>query len=93
MPRERISTTVDAKRLALARSLVAMRDADIFDRALDALIANIEAEREKDALTRFPYEGDAELALPDVVPGEGLSYEGEVPEEVLKLARQRRVTR
>jgi len=65
-----------------------MRDAEIFDRALDALIFEIEGGAERDALTRFPYEGDTELALPDVGPGDGSSYEGEVPEEVLELARQ-----
>ncbi len=89
MERVRISTTVDATRLARCRRLVEGRDSEVLDRALDALIEREEARRELEALERLPYEDDPDLAW-SVPLGPDLDYDGEVPADVLALAQRRR---
>jgi len=91
MTRMRISTTVDAARLAAARALTRDRDSELFDKALAALIDTLEGERERAALARHPYDADPDLDLPEV-GGEGadLPYDGSVPPDVVRLARRRR---
>lgn len=89
MVRMRISTTVDAQRLATARQLLGTSDSQIVDRALAALIEQLEAHAEQAALTAHPYEDDPDLAW-DAPPGPDLPYEAEVPSDVLRLAAQRR---
>ena len=85
MSRVRISTTVDGDRLARGRQLVAGTDSQLLDDALDALIA----AHEREALRRQPYDADPDL--PEIVlDGPDLPYDGEVPEEVLRLAEERR---
>ncbi|MGH8906279.1 MAG: hypothetical protein ACRD0K_07155 [Egibacteraceae bacterium] len=89
MTRVRISTTVDANRLAEARRRLGAADSEIIDRALTALIEQLEAERELAALTEFPYEDDPDLMW-EAPRGPDLPYDGEVPADVLRLAAQRR---
>ncbi|MDA8038723.1 MAG: hypothetical protein M0Z69_06090 [Actinomycetota bacterium] len=59
------------------------------DRALAALVEELEAARERQALATLPYDEDSDLAWqapePPVLP-----YEGEVPEEVKRAAAARR---
>ena len=88
MKRVRVSTTVAQERLDRARRLSGLSDSKLLDRALALLVDRLEAEREIEALKRHPYEKDPELTWEE--PGPVLPYEGEVPEEVLKLARARR---
>lgn len=89
MPRDRISTTVDRERLALCRRLVGTNDSALIDRALAALLNELEAEREQQALDELPYEADTELAW-EVPGGPDLPYEGEIPLDVKRLAAKRR---
>jgi hypothetical protein len=90
MTRVRISTTVDAQRWAAARRLLGGSNSQVVDRALAALIEQLEAEQERTALAAFPYEDDADLAW-EAPPGDpDLPYDGEVPADVLRLAEQRR---
>ena len=89
MSRVRISTTVDGQRLEAARRLSGASDSQILDRALAALIEQLEAQQELAALSALPYEDDPDLAWPDL-PGPDLPYDGAVPAEVLKLAAKRR---
>lgn len=89
MARARISTTVDAQRLADARRLLGTTDSELMDRALAALIENVEAQRELAALTRHPYEDDPDLVW-HAPPGPDLPYDGDIPADVLRLARERR---
>jgi hypothetical protein len=91
MPRARVSTTLDAEQLARARELSGLPDSRLLDRALAALLDQLEQEREAAALDRHPYEGDPELAWE--VPATPLPYDGDVPKEVLELARRRRAER
>lgn len=93
MERMRVSTTVDGARLAHARSLFGGRDADMLDRALAALIDEIETEREIAALRAHPYEDDPMLDLPLMELPDELSHDGEVPPHVLELAKRRRAQR
>lgn len=89
MNRMRVSTTIDADAFERARRLLPGPDSRLLDRALLALIDALEAERESAALARHPYDDDPDLAW--VAPaGPDLPYDGEIPEEVAKLARQRR---
>lgn len=92
MNRARVSTTVDATSLARARELLPGSDSRILDRALTMLIEDLEAERERAVLAALPYDDDPDLAW-EAPPGPDLPYEGEVPEEVVQLARQRRRAR
>ena len=89
MPRERISTTVDATTLEWARRLVPGPDSRLIDRALKALIEQVEAEQELAVLQALPYDQDPDLSW-QAPPGPDLPYDGDVPEEVLELARARR---
>lgn len=89
MSRTRISTTVDAHRLAEARRRLAVSDSELIDRALAALIDDLEAERELTALIEAPYEDDPELAWHAPV-GPDLPYDHDIPRDVLALAAERR---
>ena len=89
MNRVRISTTVDATSLGRARQLLPGTDSRLLDRALLALIEDLEEDRELAALTALPYEDDPDLAW-EAHPGPDLPYDGEVPEDVIQLALQRR---
>ena len=86
---ERISTTVDAERLARCRRLLNVRDSTLMDRAIGALLDALEAEREVAALTAEPYESDPELVW-SAPPGPDLPYDGPVPVAVQRLAAGRR---
>lgn len=92
MTRARISTTVDAERLAVARRLISASDSRLFDRALAALIDQLEAEHEAAALIAHPYDEDPNLSW-ETDPGPVLPYEGKVPAAVLRLAEKRRQRR
>lgn len=89
MGRVRISTTVDEDRLLRCRALLGTNDSVLLDRALAALLEEMEAMRERAALEEHPYEDDPELSW-EVPAGPVLPYDGEVPAEVLELARARR---
>lgn len=92
MSRVRISTTVDARRLARSRELLGVKDSELLDRALAALLEETHRERERAALLRHPYEDDPDLDW-NVTDGPPLPYDGPVPAEVLALAEERRVGR
>lgn len=92
MLRARVSTTVDATVLRRARDLLPGPDSRVLDRALLALIEQLEEEGERAALLAHPYEDDPDLAW-QAPPGPDLPYDGEVPEEVVRLARRRRSAR
>ena len=89
MNRVRVSTTVDAHFLGRARRLLPLADGRLLDRALVALVQQLEEVRESAVLTAQPYEDDPELAwlAPD---GPDLPYDGEIPREVVELSRRRR---
>jgi hypothetical protein len=89
MTRVRISTTVDAAMLAAARRLASQPDSELLDRALTALVEQLEAQRELSALADQPYEDDPDLAW-QAPPGPDLPYDGAVPADVMKLAHRRR---
>jgi hypothetical protein len=93
MKRSRISTTVDSVKLERARTLARTNDAAMLDRALQALILEIESGEELEALRALPYDRDAELALPAASPASELPYDGDVPTEILEIARRRRSAR
>lgn len=92
MPRVRLSTTVDAQRLATCRRLLKVTDSKLIDRALAALLDELEAEAEIAAIEAQPYDRDPELAW-EPPPNPPLPYDGKIPADVLKLAAQRRRTR
>jgi hypothetical protein len=58
------------------------------DQALDALVEKLETRLEMLALSARPYEDDPDLAWV-APPGPDLPYDGEVPAEVLRLAKRR----
>ncbi len=89
MKRVRISTTVDRERLAACRRLLGVPDSQLVDRALEALVAELEGERELAALAARPYEDDPDLAW-EAPPGPDLPYDGDVPKDVVRLAARRR---
>ena len=89
MKRVRVSTTVDGGRLAACRRLLRTSDSRLLDRALQALINELEAAAEIRALEEFPYDGDPELAS-IVSDAPVLPYDGDVPKEVLLRAKARR---
>lgn len=64
----------------------------IVDRALAALIEQLEGAHERRILSSMPYEDDPDLgwAAP---AGPGLAYDADVPADVLRLAKQRRARR
>lgn len=92
MERVRISTTVDASRLARCRRLIQGRDSEVLDRALDALIEQEETRRELEALARLPYEDDPDLSW-SAPSGPDLPYDGNIPADVVDLASRRRAER
>lgn len=92
MARMRISTTVDAEKWATARRLVAGAGSRVVDRALAALIEQVEREHERAVLTAEPYEADDDLSW-QAPPGPGLPYDGAVPLDVRRLANRRRAER
>jgi hypothetical protein len=69
------------------------RDAALLDRALAALIDEIETEREIAALEKYPYDADPTLDVPPLEFPDDLPYDGEVPADVLALAESRRAQR
>lgn len=89
MTRVRVSTTVDGDRLERARALFGGPDSALLDRALALLVRRLDAERERAALGEAPYEDDDDLSW-QAPPGPDLPYAGEVPADVLALARERR---
>lgn len=89
MSRTRISATVDGQRLRTAAELTGTTGSALLDRALAALIEQVEGERESAALLRNPYEDDPDLAW-QAPFGPDLDYDGAVPEKVVALARARR---
>ncbi len=91
MSRTRVSTTVDGERLAHARALFDGPDSELLDRALELLVRRLDAQRERAALSAAPYEDDPEVSW-EAPPGPPLPYDGDVPDEVLELARERRAT-
>jgi hypothetical protein len=85
----RISTTVDQERLAACRQLLATSDSKLFDRALALLLDALEAEREQTVLDALPYDSDPDLDW-QAPPGADMPYDGDVPDDVQRLARARR---
>jgi hypothetical protein len=75
--------------LERARQLLPGSDSVVIDRALCALLEELEGERELAALTAHPYDADPELAW-EALPGPDLPYDGDIPDAVIELARQRR---
>lgn len=64
-------------------------DSRIVDRALAALVDELEEQQELAALEAQPYQDDPELAR-EVPPGPDLPYDGDVPADVRRLAARRR---
>ena len=89
MARMRLSTTVDADRLAELRRRLDLPDSELVDRAMAALARELLGEHERAAIAAAPYEADPDLAW-QAPPGPDLPYDGEVPEEVRRLAVERR---
>lgn len=89
MGRVRLSTTVDGERLETCRRLIGTSDSKLIDRALTALLEQIEREKEEEALDVYPYEDDPDLSW-EAPQGPDLPYEGTVPADVLRLAAIRR---
>lgn len=84
---------MDEGPLNAARAQLRLRDSELFDRALQALLDELEAAAELRALDEAPYEGDEALRLPEPHLGGELPYDGAVPAEVIELARRRRARR
>lgn len=89
MARVRVSTTVDAHNWETVRRLLDAPSSQIVDRALAALIDQLETAHEHAVLREMPYEDDPDLAWDAPTPP-ALPYEGDVPAEVLRLAKRRR---
>lgn len=89
MRRERISTTVDRDRLLACRRLLGTSDSKLFDRALAVLLNELEGDRERQALDLMPYHEDSDLAW-EAPAAPSLPYNGEVPQDVQRLAQERR---
>ncbi len=64
-------------------------DSLVIHRALTALVQELEGDRELAALAAHPYDADPELVW-EVPAGPDLPYDGDIPEGVMELARQRR---
>ena len=92
MKRVRVSTTVDAHNWETVRRLLNAPSSQIVDQALSALIDRLEAARERAALADAPYEEDPDLAW-QAPSAPTLAYEGDVPPDVVRLAKQRRSRR
>lgn len=65
------------------------RDSALLDAALGALLEHLVAERDGDALRAQPYDDDPDLAW-SAPPAPALPYDGDVPAEVMALAKARR---
>ncbi len=91
MKRVRISTTVDGGRLARTREMSGLSDSQLLDRALAALLDQLEYEREVAVLERHPYDEDPHLSWES--PATPLPYDGEIPDAVVQLAQRRRAQR
>ena len=89
MPRVRISTTVDAQLLATVRRMLSAPDSRILDRALKALVDEVEEAHELAVLAAMPYEDDPDLNWA-TAPGADPPYDGDVPADVVDMARRRR---
>lgn len=89
MARTRISTTVDAARLARCRKLLGVSDSELIDDALGALLRELSGAIERAAIDDSPYEHDPDVAW-QAQPGPDLPYDGQVPEAVQRLAAERR---
>ena len=89
MTRVRISTTVDAERWATARRLVDAPGSQVVDRALAALIEQVESEHERAVLSAHPYDADGDLGW-QAASGPDLPYDGPVPHDVQDMAARRR---
>lgn len=89
MKRIRLSTTVDATRLEACRRRLAVTDSKLVDRALIALLDELERDAEWIALDAHPYEDDPDLTW-DGPPGLAPSYHGDIPAAVVELAARRR---
>lgn len=90
MNRVRISTTVDRDQLTELRDRLGLHDSVLIDRALAALLEAIEAERERSALDAMPYGADPELAWLAPIGTDDIPYDGDIPEEIVRLADARR---
>lgn len=89
MPRTRISTTVDTDRLERCRRAFGLPDSELIDRALASLLRDFVTAHERRAIGATPYEHDPDLAW-QAPPGPDLPYEGDIPEDVHRLAAARR---
>jgi hypothetical protein len=89
MARTRISTTVDTDRLELCRRTLGVPDSELVDRALAALARELLTRQERAALAAAPYDEDPDLDW-QAPAGPDLPYAGEIPEEVMRLAAERR---
>lgn len=89
MTRTRISTTVDAEQLQRCRQAFGLPDSKLMDRALLALLREVAGDHERRALDTHPYDQDPDLCW-EAPPGPDLPYDGEVPDEVQRLAAERR---
>jgi hypothetical protein len=89
MARVRISTTVDDGLWAAALRLVGGPGSRVVDRALTALIQQLEREHEVEALASRPYEADGDLDW-QAPFGPDLAYDAAVPADVSELVQRRR---
>ena len=64
-------------------------DSELVDRALAALLREAVGVRELAALDAYPYEQDPDLQW-SAPPGPDLPYDGAVPDDVRRLAAERR---
>ena len=96
MNRVRISTTVNGITLEAARKQLGLRDADLFDRALKAVLRESLIAAELVALERHPYESDPELRMPEPrrspLQTDDTANQ-KVPARVQKLAQRKRALR
>jgi hypothetical protein len=94
MTRARISTTVDAEKLADARARFGGRDADLFDQALELWLQTELIERERRAILARPYDDDPDLRVQSSEHTVAdLEYVGDPPESVLRRAKLSRHSR
>lgn len=89
MNRVRISTTVDGARLAACRAALGVSDSKMLDEAMRLLLDHLEEASEREALRAMPYHEDADVAWETPLVS-GLLYDGEIPEDVQRLAESRR---
>jgi hypothetical protein len=68
--------------------MVNTSDSKLIDRALEALLQELDGRHELEAIAAQPYEDDPDLAWA-TDPGPSLPYDDDVPPEVLRLAERR----